>query len=179
MGPRELIARIERVFEHRLIPDEVVEMKGRLQVDSDVEDALWFEGRDWRELTCEDWDKRHWGFIFLNPRSFAYYLPSILVLTVQDPRNCPILAVDSFVWQLDHSPGVENLDLPLRERYLELSNEEFEVIKEWLLWACENVPGVFIGASSGGSGDGFGRAFDALLLLQADAEKSRNRNESD
>lgn len=172
----DLISKINRAFSHRRIPDEVVHMAGRLQIDSDVEDGLWFLGRAWNDLTNADWEQRHWGLTYLTPKAFAYYLPSILVLAVQNPRNCPLVAVDAFVWQLDHSRGAENLDLPLRERYLELTDEEFEAVKAWMLWACENVQGVFYGAASGGPGDGFGRAFDALLL-QAQAEKHRKRTE--
>lgn len=177
-SPADLIAKIKQAFAHRAIPVEVVEMEGRFQIDSDVDDALWFQGRDWRSLTREDWDQRHWGFTFLNPKAFAYLLPSVLVLTIQDPKNAPILAVDSFVWALDRSPGAENLDPLLLERYQELTNGEFEAIKEWLLWACENVPGVFVGRASGGPGDGFGRAFDTLLLLQAEAKKYRTQKQA-
>jgi len=173
LSSTDLINKIECAFSHRRIPDEVVCMEGRFQIDSDVEDALWFQGRAWRDLTNADWEQRHWGFGFLNPMAFAYYLPSILVLAIQSPENCSFVAVDTFVWQLDHSPGVDNLDLPLLERYLEFTNEEFDSVKEWLLWACENLTGVFVGGRRGGPGDGFGRAFDTLLLLQAEAEKQR------
>lgn len=168
-----LISRIESAFRHRPIPKEVVDMEGRWQIDSDIDDALWLQGRHWRELTCEDWSRRHWGFTYLNACAFAFYLPSILILTLRDPKRYPDLVVQSFVWQLDLSPGTEILEFPLLNRYLELTKEEFDAIKAWMLWACENVPGVFFGKARGGPGDGFGRAFDTLLLLQAEAEKHR------
>jgi hypothetical protein len=168
-----LIETIERAFGHRRIPAKVIEMEGRLQIDSDVEDALWFQDRNWHALTLEDWAKRHWGFGFFSPAGFAYYLPSILTLSLRNPKQYPDLAVQSFIWRLDRSTGLENLDPPLCGNYFELTNQEFEAIKEWMLWACEKIPHVFYGAASGGPGDGFGRAFDTLLLLQAEAEKYR------
>jgi hypothetical protein len=175
----ELINQIGRAFSHRQMPDEVIRMQGRIQIDSDVEDGLWFQGREWQDLTNADWEQRHWGLTYLAPKAFAYYLPSILVLAIQNPRGCPRVAVDSFVWQLDHGPGAENLDLPLCERYLEFTDDEFEAIKEWLLWACESLPDVFVGNARGGPGDGFGRALDTLHLLQAEAEMHRIGNEGD
>ena len=41
-----LIKKIEAAFAHRQMPAEVVNMEGRYQIDSDVDDALWFQGRD-------------------------------------------------------------------------------------------------------------------------------------
>ena len=172
--PDVLIELIERSFGHRLIPAKAIEMEGRLQIDSDIDDALWFQGRDWRDLTLEDWRRKHWGFNFLSPEGYVYYLQSILILTLRNPKEYPDLAVDSFLWKLDRSPGVENLDPAIYDRYLPLTNEEFEALKQWILWACENIPDVFYGAASGGPGDGFGRAFDTLTLLQAEAERFRN-----
>ena len=169
-----LIERIERAFGHRSLPAKVIEVEGRVQIDSDIDDALWFQGRDWHDLTIEDWRQRHLGFGHMSPEGFAYYLPSVLTLTLRKPEQYPDLAVQSFLWQLDCSPGVDNLDPPVCQRYLEFTEEEFEAFKQWMLWACENVPHVFYGAASGGPGDGFGRALDTLILLQAEAEKYRS-----
>jgi hypothetical protein len=173
-SPTALIETIELAFAHRSLPSKVIEMEGRLQIDSDIDDALWFQGRDWHDLTLEDWQQRHWGFGYLAPEGFAYFLPSVLTLTLRNPNKYPDLAVQSFIWQLDRTPAVENLDPPIYERYLEFTNKEFETIKEWMLWACENIPNIFYGAASGGPGDGFGRAFDTLLLLQEEARKHRS-----
>ena len=174
----ELITKIEQAFAHRKTPPEVVEMEGRLQIDSDVEDGLWFQGRDWHEITKEDWENHHWGFAYLNPAAFAYFLPSILSLTTRNPQNAPDLAVCSFVWELDSSPGIENLS-PRSYRYFGFTDAEFEAVKEWLLWACENKPGVFHGRAVNGPGDGFGRAFDSLDLLHKELMKQRKGDKTD
>jgi hypothetical protein len=174
----ELIKKIEQAFAHREIPAEAVSMEGRLQIDSDVEDGLWFQGKDWRELTTKDWEQRYCGLLYLSAESFPYYLPSILILSIRNPRNSPDLAIDSFVWQLDSSPGVENLS-PFSYRYLEFTDDEFDAVKEWLLWACENKPDVFYGKAVGGAGDGFGRAFDAIDLIHKEAVECRTSDRED
>lgn len=174
----ELIKKIEQAFARRKSPTEVVKMEGRLQIDSDVEDGLWFQGRDWQEITKEDWENHHWGFSYLSPAALAYFLPSILTLTTRNPKDAPDLAVCSFVWELDSSPGIENLN-PRSYRYHELTDDEFDAVKEWLLWACESKPDVFRGNAVGGPGDGFGRAFDAIDLIHKEAVKWRQSDRED
>lgn len=167
---QNLIDKIEKAFAHRPMPAEVVNMEGRSQIDSDVDDALWFQGRDWRGLTRDDWEKRHWGVIFLSPGAFAYYLPSLLVLAIQDPQHYPDLTIQSFMMELDRSPGKANWDPPLTDRFFGWSTEEYEAMKDWLLFASENIPGLFHGAAASGPGDGFGRAFETIDLLQKETE---------
>jgi hypothetical protein len=168
----DLTRKIRAAFAHRQIPSEVVEMEGRFQIDSDVEEALWFAGRDWRAITRDDWQKHACAVIFLSPEAFAYYLPSLLTVTAENPKGYPELAVDSFVGLLDHTPAMEFLDPPLIRRFAGLSDAEFEVVKEWLLFACANLPGGW-GIAASGPGEVFGRAFDTLTLLQEEARLRR------
>lgn len=170
-----LLERIEGAFAHREMPAETVQLEGRFQIDSDVEDALWFRGRDWHTLTCEDWHAHHWGVFFFLPAAFAYYLPSLLDLTIQNPKGYPDLAVDAVFQELDRSPGAENLDVRLIDRYSVLRDEEFEAVKQWLLFACENIPDAFWGAAVSGPGDGFGRVFDTIDLLQKETAARRSK----
>lgn len=176
MTDLKLIERIGKAFAHRPMPAEVVKMDGRFQIDSDIEDALWFAGRDWRDLNAENWRCHYSGLSYFSPEAFAYYVQSLLILTIQNPKHYPDLAVDSLVWELDSSPGIENLSPLATRRYYGFSDEEFEAIKEWLLWASENVSDVFSGAAVSGPGDGFGRAFDSIHLLQK-VSKSHGINE--
>ena len=164
-----LEARIGKAFERHQLPCTVVDLKNCLQFDSDVEDALWFTGRDWRELTKEDWETRHCGLNFFTAEALQYYLPSLLLLTMLDPENYPALALQSALYQLDRSPGLENLD-PLTYRLVDLSVEELEVLKEWLVWSSENVQDAFFGKAVNGPGDGYGRVFDTIESLRQEAE---------
>ncbi|HEY1646913.1 MAG TPA: DUF6714 family protein [Terracidiphilus sp.] len=165
-----LIEKIELAFAHRQMPAKVVDMEGRFQVDSDVEAALWFEGRGWREITTTDWEQHSCAVFFLSDEAFAYYLPSLLILTIKDPEGCPDLAVDSFVGLLDRTPDVKGWDLPFTNKFLGFRREECEALKEWLLFACEIVSLKGYGISDGGPGDKFGRAFENVSLLQQETE---------
>ncbi|SRR5258708_37068099 len=162
--------KIESAFAHRRMPAEVIEPEQYIQFDSDVEEALWFAGRDWREITVKDWQQRSSAAIFLSREAFPYYLPSLLILTIQNPNSYPEMAVDSIIFALDRSPNVEGWDEGLTRRFLGLKAEEFEAIKEWLLFVCENVPHFSYGDAASGPGETFGRAFDTIDLLQKETE---------
>ena len=56
-GVVQLREEIERAFGWRKMPDNVIDEKPEnlLDPDSDILDALWFAGRDWRDITVEDW----------------------------------------------------------------------------------------------------------------------------
>jgi hypothetical protein len=104
MKPEEkLTDKIERVFSSRPMPAQVRLADGVLQLDSDVEEALWFSGRDWHELTWQDWQGHSCAIFFFDPEAFAYYLPSVLLLSAQNPSDS-LMAADSLINQLDCSP---------------------------------------------------------------------------
>ncbi|MFZ0747667.1 MAG: DUF6714 family protein [Terracidiphilus sp.] len=168
-----LVKKIEMAFARRCMPTEVIEPEQYIQFDSDVEEALWFAGRDWREITSKDWQDHSDAVHFLSPEAFAYYLPSLLILTIQNPKGYPDMAVDPLIGKLDRSPSVEGWNDSFSRRFLGLSSEEYEAIKEWLLFACENIPQAFWGAAASGPGDGFGRTFDTVDLLQKETELRR------
>lgn len=161
----ELIEKIEAAFAHRQVPTKVVEMEGRFQIDSDVEDALWFAGRDWRSITRDDWERHHCAVIFLSDEAFAYYLPSLLTLTVRNPEHIPGLAVDSLIDLLDRTPDISQWDLAFTSRFLRFSREEYTVLKEWLVFASEIPSLQGYGIAGSGPGDRFGRAFENVDLL--------------
>ena len=147
---------------------KVVELEGLVQIDSDVKEGLWFEGRNWQDLTVEDWRHHNCGWLYFTPEAFAYYLQSLLVLVIDDPKHYPDLALDSVLWSLDRTPEMSNLDPSILDRYSTFTRTEFEVVKEWLLFACEAIPSVFWGAAASGPGDGFGRAFETLSLIEGE-----------
>jgi hypothetical protein len=162
--------RIEKAFAHRKMPAEVVEPDAYIQFDSDVEDALSFAGKDWREITCEHWRKRYCAVHFLSPEAFAYYLPSLLAVQTLQPQGKTDLAVDSLISSLDRSPSTEGWDDHFRSRFLGLTTEEYAVMKEWLLYLSETVTDYGWGDSASGPGETFGRAFDTIDLLQKETE---------
>jgi hypothetical protein len=165
-----LSEKIEKAFAHRKMPSNVIEPEQFLQFDSDVEDALTFTGKDWHEITCEHWRKHYCAVSFLSPEAFAYYLPSLMSLTITNPENYPDLAVDSLINELDRSPSTVGLYDPLLKQFNGINSEEFDVIKEWLLYMCENSPYNGLGNKSSGPGEIYGRAFDTLDILQKETE---------
>jgi hypothetical protein len=165
-----LSEKIEKAFAHRVVPTVVIEPEQYIQFDSDVEEALWFAGRDWRGITADDWHKNSCAIYFLSPDAFRYYLPSLLTLEALQPE-CTNMAVDAFIGILDHSPSMDAWDDHLVERFIGLCSEEFEVLKEWLVFMCENAP--HLGTRTSGPGDTYARAFQTVDLLQQEAELRR------
>jgi hypothetical protein len=165
-----LSEKIEHVFAHRGMPDVVVDMTELLQIDSDVEEALWFKGRDWHRLTWRDWEDHSCAIFFFDPEAFAYYLPSVLLLSAGNPSES-LDAADSLLGELDLSPDPEGWPDGFISRFCGLNPEELDVLKDWLLQLCEYDPYKQWGISGSGPGDRFGRAFDTLNLLKKEVEQ--------
>ena len=162
--------KIERGFGDRPKPAQVRLGDEVLQLDSDVEEALWFSGRDWHELTWRDWQEHSNAIFFFDPEAFAYYLPSVLLLSAENPTES-LTAADSLIGQLDRSPSVEGWHESFVSRFLALRSEELDALKEWLLQVCEYVPYKRWGIAASGPGDTFGRAYDTVDLLQKEVER--------
>jgi hypothetical protein len=165
-----LCEKVEKAFTHRQVPSEAVAHEQYLQFDSDVEDALWFTGRNWHDITLKDWERYNCGIYFLSPEAFAYYLPSLIVLSIQSPTDS-LLSVDSVLHLLDRSPDMNGWDDHFSERFLGFTSDEYEVIKEWLLFLAEY--GKDYGLVTTGPGDTFGRAFETIYLLQKESERRK------
>jgi hypothetical protein len=160
-----LSEKIERVFAHRAMPEAVVDMESCFQIDSDVEEALWFTGRDWHGLTWRDWQEHSCAIYFFDSEAFAYYLPSVLLLSAQHLSE-ELMVADSLIGQLDCSPDPDGWPEGLASRFLELNPAELDVLKEWLLQICEYTSYKGVGFAASGPGATFGRAFDTLDLLR-------------
>ncbi len=162
--------KIERTFAARPRPLQVRLADGVVQLDSDVEEALWFSGRDWHELTWQNWQEHSRAIFFFDPEAFAYYLPSVLLLSVENP-SASLTAADSVISQLDRSPDVEGWTEGFAGHFLGLNAAELDVLKEWLLQLCEYSPYQRWGIAASGPGDTFGRAYDTVDLLQREVER--------
>ena len=169
-----LAERIESVFAHRAIPDAVTDMTDRFQIDSDVEEALWFTGRDWHSISWEDWQKHPIAIRFFSKAALGYYLPSLLLLSLQGPQQV-LSPAESLIWELDRSPSTEGWDDHFATRFLGLTSTELDVLKEWLLQICEYAPYKGWGNAASGPGDRFGRAFDTIDLLQREVARKPSR----
>lgn len=166
----ELFEKIERAFAGRQMPLNLVEPANLVHPDSDIEDALWFTGRDWHELGWQDWQQHSSAIYFFVPDAFAYYLPSVLVLSFQNPGD-GLMAADALINELDRTPDPEGWTDDFASRFLRLNRAELEVLKEWLLQLCEYAPYKGWGIAASGPGDTFGRAFDTVDLLRREMER--------
>lgn len=171
----KLTEKIERAFAARPKPAQVRLADDVLQLDSDVEESLWFSGRDWHGLTWKDWQDHSSAIFFFDPEAFAYYLPSMLLLSVENPGESLTVA-DSLISQLDRSPDVEGWTEGFAGHFLELNPAELDVLKEWLLQVCEYAPYKRWGIAASGPGDTFGRAYDTVDLLQKEIERRHLRS---
>lgn len=167
--------RIEEVFAGRQRPAEVLD-SAVTQFDSDAEECLWFAGRDWHELTGKDWQEHRCAIYFFSPEAFAYYLPSLLLLSAQDP-SAEMEAADVLISYLDLSPSVDGWPENFAPRFLELRSEELDVLKEWLLCICESPAYRGWGLSASGAGNRFGRAFETVNLLQEEIQRRHREDD--
>ena len=169
--------KIEAAFAGRAMPAELID-PSVFQFDSDVEEALWFVGRDWHELKWNDWKEHSCAINFFSPEAFGYYLPSLLLVTAQNPTDW-LSAVDALIWELDLSPSVEAWPDHMARRFLALRGEELDALKEWLLFMCEYPTYDGYGISASGPGEVFGRVFDTVELIQKELGKRKSNCSKD
>ena len=167
-----LAEKIEQAFAGRQKPLNLVEAANLVYPDCDVEDGLWFTGRDRYEITWQNWQEHSSAINFFVPDAFAYYLPSVLLLSSQNPADA-LMAADLLISELDQSPDPEWWTDGLLRRFLGLNPAELNVLKEWLLQVCEYVAYKGLGFAGSGPGDTFGRAFDTVDLLLREVERRR------
>src|SRR5260370_41762534 len=133
---RKLTDKIECVFSSRPKPAQVRLADEVFQLDFEVEEALWFSGRDWHEITWQDWQVHSSGIYFFDPEAFAYYLPSVLLPSAQHPSE-ELMAAYSLISVLDCIPAPDGWPEGFSSRFLGLNRAELDILKEWLIPVCE------------------------------------------
>jgi len=151
----KLTQKIEQAFSHRQKPNQLIESRESLITPEQME-ALWFNERDWHEITWGNWEEHRDAIYAFTPEAFAYYLPSILTLSSQRPHQW-FWPADALLIILDRSPVVDYWDTFITTRLLGLRLEEYEALKDWLLALSEY---------SSVSEDTLDRAFDTVCLLE-------------
>lgn len=155
-----LSEQITRAFAHRAKPSSTVHTDAAATCD--VADAKWFVDRNYSSITWNDWIDHSSAFYTFHPLAFAYYLPSILLLSAARPNEW-FAPADSLLQILDRSPVVANWDNFLRTRLIGLTSDEYAAIKSWLLYL-----------SSGSMyQEQIDRAFDTMDLLEMETLRLR------
>lgn len=165
---------IERAFAGREMPAKVTNSDCSDQPDSDVADILWFSGRNWREITWNDWNKHDVALCFFTQDALAYWLPSVLLLSLQRPgeylssAGYLIKTFGARSW----APSPDHWTDYFRARFVGLRREEYEAIKGWLLFMSGLETYRRQINRRPGPGDIFERAIDTVTLAQQETERS-------
>ena len=154
---------IEAAFAMRRCPAMLVEP--RSPVTPEQHDAIWFEGRHWREVAWQDWQSHPDAFYSFVPEAFVFYLPSVLIGAMTAP-NCELLAADALIGMLDRSPDPYHWDVFMTARLVGLEPAEYEVLKAWLLSRSEEV--------ETSDEDSLTRAYETIDLLAQETERVRS-----
>jgi hypothetical protein len=171
MGLAEVI---EKAFAGREMPAKVTDSDCSDQRDSDVADVLWFSGRNWREITWNDWKSRAEALCYFNRDAIAYWLPSVLLLSLQRPDeylSSAAYLIKTF-GSLDWTPSPDHWKDYFRARFVGLRTEEYEALKEWLLFMSNLETYRKYLNIKPGPGDIFERAIETVCLAQRESQRS-------
>ena len=165
MGLAELI---EKAFAGREMPAKLTNSDCSDRLDTDIEDTLWFSGRNWREITWNDWKKRDVALSFFTQDALAYWIQSVLLLSLQRPGE--YLSAAGYLIRefgsLGWAPSPDHWKDYFRERFVGLRSEEYEAIKEWLLFMSTLETYRKYLNWNPGPGDIFERALETVSLAQ-------------
>ena len=162
----ELTDVIEQAFAAREMPKKLTDSDCTDTLDTDVQDTLWFSGRNWRELTWDDWRKHDVALCFFNRDALAYWLPSVLLLSLQRPDEFMpsagylIRTFGSRCW----APSPQHWKPFFRERFVGLRTGEYEALKGWLLFLGR--VDTYRVSRLRGPGDIFDRALETISFAQ-------------
>lgn len=153
--------KIEHAFGCRSAPAQTVAL-GK-PVTPEQKDALWFEGRDWREITRRDWEQHPDAFYAFSPEAFLYYLPSILLAVTEKPEEY-FEPANALLGILDRTSNIDHWDAFIKNRLFGLSIEEYESLKAWVL--------SFSGGNPYLDEDAIERCYETVELLERETERA-------
>jgi len=145
---------IASAFRHRQRPPMVT----NIVVDSTLrDDAHHFEGMDWTQVRADDWIEYSDAFAGFSPEAFLYYLPSLLILSLEK-SNLPLIAADSLVHSLDTSGDPEIWPKWFAERFEGLTSTEVRALRDW--------SSLYLTPGEPDEGSEFARVQDTLTMLE-------------
>ncbi|MFT4926753.1 MAG: hypothetical protein ACI8WB_002851 [Phenylobacterium sp.] len=149
-----LTERIELSFKHWNRP--IILTKSSTLSEDELLEVRHFEDLTNSNLTIADLEDNFSVMYWFTPEAYCYFLPGILIAGLKAHRD-DLLIYDSIVNLLDRSPEPDYWDEFFIDRWQLLTNDEIEIIQEWLLWlTSQNSPYDDIS---------LGRCFDTLELL--------------
>ena len=118
-------------------------------------DALYFKNRDWRGLTCTEFDEYSNAAYGFMPAANCYYLAGVMSasirerITVKKTPLAPAKIISTLVFSLDSMLFDYSVkDTRLIEKFILLTPSECTAVQEWLLWVAkeENDPDTYMKA---------------------------------
>jgi len=125
----EICEKILSAFSSRQMPRETIPSPERDWLDTDERDALWFRGRLWQDLTWADWVAHRCALFQFSAGAFGYYLPSVMILSVQSPGEW-FIAADSLISMLATVAKTEKSFTP--KDFYTLEDRELKAVRDWL-----------------------------------------------
>lgn len=154
---------IKNAFAWRKMPECIIDSGNINQHDSDVDDALWFTGRDRDTISREEWESHEAGISYFHKDAYAYYLPSLLGYAVDCP-NEKFSPFNRLIVDMDVPLNIDDMNPVTASQLLGMKNEEYDVLKECIVYLSEfsayDIPRYH------GPHDRLGRAFDMIDLIQ-------------
>lgn len=124
-------ALVRRAFDGRVRPSSATE-SSELTHDERAELEEMFR-LDWRETTSAHWERLAEVVSWLSPEAFCYYLPGILIATLDEYRP-NLIAAGSVLFMLDRTPSTDMWDDFFFARWTRLNREELEAVGAWVTW---------------------------------------------
>lgn len=145
-SPHEIENQIEAAFGWRTIPKHVIKAKaypddqGKFWSDI-AEDAYYFTGRDWRGMTCEEFESRMCCFAGFIPPAYCYYLPGVMTASIRTPHLPLEFTLDQHIY-IDLSQIRTHDSVRYLEKFILLTRAECIAVKKWMLWLVSDVDGL-------------------------------------
>lgn len=99
------------------------------------------KGLQWEQVSVDFWETHADVLSWLDPASFCYYLPSVLVASVLE-GDLSLSGVHSLIIQLDRSQDQSLWSNHFYARWSLLSGDELIAVRAWIEWitAQKKVP---------------------------------------
>lgn len=150
----KLLTQISTAFSTRVSPADVVQ-PGH-PATHEYEEAFHFQGRDWCEITCDEWTSYSDAIYAFSPPAFCYFLPGMLSSGLREDRADQLIT-STLLGMLDRGPSMETWDVFFAERWPLLTAEECRAVQQWILWLANQ--------STGFDDDALMRSYETLEML--------------
>jgi hypothetical protein len=144
---------IEHAFAGRAQPLAVV--KPNHPATDEYTDALTFQGKTWRSVTCKDLENHGDAVFGFSPAAFCYFLPAVYSIGIRESRS-DLLVNGALVQMLDRANIPSSWDEFFIDRWATLSIKECSATHQWLMWLADREPDMDAALS---------RAFDTIDLI--------------